>query len=252
MTALSAQKEAPGDEVDKETAAQARKKADKLAYFLGPGGYDDEILLEALRDLQQKWLRPGPVADLSAGKETPADKIDKQTVSQTLKKAHQVALFQGSFVDEILLEALRDLLRKTLRPIFSHFQIVSAGDGSAPLEFQRITLNKLGQGFDGIRFKTPPGERNCDLDWEFVYSRGGSLLGWFIVPKEGTLEGFTTLESFDRPRIPGLDTPSKYRLIVQPLHGGRLQPGKEYLIWFAFRNERPADILVRLELTPAK
>ena len=92
---------------------------------------------------------------------------------------------------------------------------------------------------------------NWNMNWEFVYPQKPSFSHWYILPRQGTMQGFRTFSNSTDYEEKGADLPKPNRRIVQPLQEGNLQPDSEYIIWFAFRNESPADFYIRIGLTPA-
>jgi hypothetical protein len=111
----------------------------------------------------------------------------------------------------------------------------------------KCTFNNLGGRFDGIRFKTPPGE-TVHLNWMLAYPPKCYNFEWFILPMKGKMTRFT---GGGRPQGPfaNVPWPDNYSVIQQSLDNG-LRGGEEYVIWFAFHYDQPAEFYVALNLFP--
>lgn len=140
----------------------------------------------------------------------------------------------------------------TLQGVAGEFAEVKPEEATKPKAFEKVTLNADGQKLDAIRFKTPAGKANFDLNWEFVYPKDGGVKGWNIIAREGTVDGFKTFSSKANFAEKGVDLPKENKQVTQKLTGGKLKPETEYVIWFTFDGDKPADVHVRLALTPAK
>lgn len=121
-----------------------------------------------------------------------------------------------------------------------------------PEKYTQRTLNARKKKLDALRFTTPPGKANWDLRWEFVVAEPFGFNSWYILPREGTMNGFRTFQSMRNHEEPGAGLPAVNRRVVQSLDGGALKPGADYVLWFAFEDEDAADFHVRIGLTPAK
>jgi hypothetical protein len=119
-----------------------------------------------------------------------------------------------------------------------------------PAKYTPLTLNGSRTWLDAIRFHTPAGKAAWDLDWEFVVPAGVHVQ-WYIIPRTGKMQGFTTFHSENNYQEAGANLPAKNYRVVQPLHGGILQPASEYIIWFRFGTNVPLDAHIRMGLTEA-
>ena len=75
---------------------------------------------------------------------------------------------------------------------------------------------------------------------------------WQITPVNGTLRvGFE--DRYHGPRALFKNVPDEGRtdLALQFLDGKKLQPSGDYLIWFAFADEKPADLRLAIAFVPA-
>lgn len=131
------------------------------------------------------------------------------------------------------------------------FTKVELKESGSTEKFVRVTLNQHGTSFDGIRFTVPPGEAR-DLAWAFARLERRTFSHWYIIPRTGEMNGFRQI-FYGGPGMKGVpweESVLPYRVTLQPLSGGELKPGEEYLIWFSFYDQRPLDLYVLLKLVP--
>lgn len=140
----------------------------------------------------------------------------------------------------------------TLQGVAGQFQEFTPEEAAKPKTFQKVTLNADGQKLDAIRFKVPAGKANFDLNWEFVYPKDAGLKSWGIIAREGEMDGFKTFATKANFTEKGVELPKENKQVSQKLTGGKLKPEAEYVIWFAFDGDKPADVHIRMALTPAK
>lgn len=136
-----------------------------------------------------------------------------------------------------------------LQSVAARFREVPiAGEPGKPL-WHKLTLNTRGKKLDAIRFRVPEGEAR-GMAWAFVPP--ANLAGWYIIPTSGEMEGF---ERFFRPsarKVLGAKSPEGAKqVLLQSLGASSLEPGGEYLLWFRFRDEKPAPLYVTIALPPA-
>jgi hypothetical protein len=105
-----------------------------------------------------------------------------------------------------------------------------------------------GRYYDGFRFTAPTGG-SPDLVWSYLPVRT-PFQGWFILPMTGGLKvGFEDWyhvspgQASDGGRDP--------QFVVQFLSGRKLQPGREYFIWFGSDTNRPVELQVALRFAAA-
>lgn len=115
--------------------------------------------------------------------------------------------------------------------------------------WHKLTLNARGKAIDAIRFRVPVGEPR-DLVWAFMPP--ATLTGWYILPTTGTMNGFT---QFGRPSAQSVlgkaAPPGVSRVLLQSLAATNLEPGAEYIVWFRFKDEKPAPLHLAIALLPA-
>jgi hypothetical protein len=140
----------------------------------------------------------------------------------------------------------------TLQGVAGQFSEVTPEEAAKPKTFQKATLNADGQKLDAIRFKVPAGKSNFDLNWEFVYPKDAGLKGWGIIARDGTVDGFKTFATKANFNEKGADLPKENKQVSQKLTGGKLKPEAEYVIWFSFDTDKPADVHIRMGLMPVK
>ncbi len=139
----------------------------------------------------------------------------------------------------------------------AEFPLVPVTQGDTPARVGTILLNQRpevfanNQAFDAVRFRTPK-DPGLDLVWAFVAPQGWRH--WYILPVEGTMEGFQNWLNADRAYA-GFTFDSERPLTLQTLSADRLKPDTEYLIWFSQQNhvpDRDAPLQLALHFAPGK
>jgi hypothetical protein len=148
-------------------------------------------------------------------------------------------------------DAAGKVFRQAAQAAAEAFTKVELKPSGGTEQFVRLTLNQHGAGFDGIRFTVPAGAPR-DLAWAFAGLPHGVPDLWYILPRAGEIRGFQTFYRGGpgMKDVPWAETVIDYRIFLQPLTGGELQPGQEYLIWFRYYHSRPQDLYVMLRLVP--
>lgn len=131
------------------------------------------------------------------------------------------------------------------------FTKIELKESGSTEKFMRVTLNKHGTRFDGIRFTVPKGEAR-DLAWSFASLPKHKPSNWYILPRVGVMKGFSRFfqPSSGIKGAPWAESAVPYSVYAQPLTGGELKPEQEYLIWFNFLDAQPKDIYVLIKLVP--
>jgi hypothetical protein len=148
-------------------------------------------------------------------------------------------------------EMLGKQFRDALQKIAADLPEISPERG-VPKKYIKLTLNKAKKGIDAFRFRIPEGKATWDLSWEFIHSSDTRVRSFYIIPREGTMQGFESFRPSQDYQEEGADLPKKNLRIVQSLQGGRLKPGGEYIIWFVPRDNEPIELHIRMGLTEAK
>jgi hypothetical protein len=131
------------------------------------------------------------------------------------------------------------------------FQLVDASTEPGQGAWTVVTLNARGKRIDGVRFRVPEGEKR-DLLWAFAQPK--ALAQWYVVPVEGRMPaGFRSFKKVKATALFGNDAAEPDAPgVLQALAGDNLEPGKEYVLWFMFRDEAPAEVPMALALLPAQ
>jgi hypothetical protein len=135
-----------------------------------------------------------------------------------------------------------------LQAVFAQFPLLNpATNKQDKLTFQTLKLNEPliidGINFYGFRLKIPKRTNQEDFVWAFPEPKPRFF--WFIIPRTGIMSGF---HEFNREPMKSFkDLGSLFpvnanRLIIQGLSGDELEEGQEYLIWFAFAQQKPNQI----------
>jgi len=178
---------------------------------------------------------------------------DKLKAAEAIAKDRSAYLqARGGLEDATYLEYNKKFT-KALQAAAQSFPLVETQAPSTAGQFRKFTFNTSGVGLDGFRFKnTSQDARN--FGWVFARAQPNNVTEWYIVPVEGELEGFGEFwqrsgEYENAPWKASTKTKS-FGAIAQSLTGAKLLPGKEYIIWFRFKDQKPEDVYVRFDLFP--
>ena len=135
-----------------------------------------------------------------------------------------------------------------LQSVAPRFREVPASPEAGRPLWHKLTLNARGKKLDAVRFRVPEGEAR-GMAWAFIPP--ANLSGWYIIPTSGETTGF---QKFFRPsagKILGAKAPEGAKQVyLQSLGAAHLKPGGEYLLWFRFRDEKPAPLYLTIALPP--
>ena len=137
---------------------------------------------------------------------------------------------------------------KPLQSVAPRFREVPTSPEPGKPVWHKLTLNARGKKLDAIRFRVPEGDAR-GMVWAFVPP--ANLGGWYIIPTAGEMDGF---KKFFRPsaqKVLGAKAPAgSKQVLLQSLGAVHLKPGGEYLLWFRFRDEKPAPLYLTIALPP--
>ena len=148
----------------------------------------------------------------------------------------QVALLPAQ--DEGADWARRD---QQLQAAFLQFPLLTpATNSDGQPEFQKLPAESPvvidGTDYYGFRFEVPRRTHAEDFVWATLQPQ--FLIGWYILPEKGTMDGFEAYryiaKSTYRSTSKLLPAPLR-RLIIQSLDGDSLKDGGTYLIWWSLR-----------------
>ena len=137
-----------------------------------------------------------------------------------------------------------------LQSVAPRFREVPAAAEPGKPRWHKVTLNSRGKKIDAVRFRVPEGEPR-GMAWAFVPP--ANLAGWYILPASGEMkQGF---RKFFRPgarQVLGAKAPpGAKQVLLQSLGADHLEPGGEYILWFRFKDEKPAPLHLTIALPPA-
>lgn len=143
-------------------------------------------------------------------------------------------------------------LAETIQHAATRFpELTPLGEGQpfawSPLKLNVNPVEIGGRYYDGFRFTTPK-EGSPDLVWSCQVG-GKSFEGWFILPLTGGLKvGFEDWYHVS----PGAksDGSRDPQFLAQFLSGKKLEPGREYFIWFGNDTNRPINLQLALRFAP--
>ena len=140
---------------------------------------------------------------------------------------------------------------------------VPATTGPEPLKWTTLTFSENGEKSGAVRFSENGGQfgavrflssldKPADLRCCFVVEGKPFRREWGIVAAQRKLPyGFEVFQS-DRNVVLGVDgIPDRNAVYLQPLDGGVIQPGAQYILWFAFKHTKePVDLHMAIRLEP--
>jgi hypothetical protein len=132
---------------------------------------------------------------------------------------------------------------------FQNLPVLAGGESFhwSPLKLNTKPVEIGGRFYDGFRFTAPPKE-TFDLVWSFSPART-PFQGWFILPMKGGMKvGFEDWYHVE-PLPPGAAAEPGDR-VVQFLSGRKLEPGREYFIWFGSDTSQPVELQAALRFVP--
>ncbi|NOS68935.1 MAG: hypothetical protein HOP33_03300 [Verrucomicrobia bacterium] len=134
-------------------------------------------------------------------------------------------------------------------------------DGPQLAKLQRlpVTSNMFdyqGRHYCGFSFTTPEW-LDGDLQWMHILAKtevqkdfSTADFEWYIVPKSGRMKGFRNFSRLSVSNYPQLKQrfPHTQTMFLQGLPKDYLEPGKEYAIWFGFKDADLPDIAYALTI----
>lgn len=141
-----------------------------------------------------------------------------------------------------------------LQSVAGAFQAVEVNTTPGQARWQQVTLNRLGKKVDAVRFRTPAVDAKgklADMSWVFAFPKD-SVQVWYICPVEGQMQGFQNFFKLKPGGLKDTPVPADHGVVAQRLAANRLKPDTEYLLWFTFASDRPADVHVAISFVPQK
>jgi hypothetical protein len=138
----------------------------------------------------------------------------------------------------------REKLDVLVRKLATHFPLVPVVEGVGGTNlFFKVELNRHKTGFDGVRFKVPPGplrEFTCVM----AIPKEARPVRWYYTSLEGVVSGGVVTEASEGRRPDGSYFGARYDrfvpwgkdgddIITITQFGPTLDGGMEYVIWFA-------------------
>lgn len=136
---------------------------------------------------------------------------------------------------------------ESIRSIADEFPVLEVSTDNQ-VKWQTIKINDTGVGFAAIRF-TSPLDAPADMHWVFVLPPD-AIEQWYIVPREGTMDGFRNFENYYDLSLPDVSLPASNLAVFQELLEGQIQPGREYILWFGLNSSEAVELRVALHLEP--
>jgi hypothetical protein len=140
-----------------------------------------------------------------------------------------------------------------LQRCFSNFPVRIPNTGSAEGTYQWVGFTNDPVVVDGelyyaFRFKSP--EFPARLSWSFIRNLNMSPVSWYIVPRQGVMQGFRRIDRtvYGLNSVPGL-TRADDVTHFQNLPAASFKPSEEYLMWFSPHHGLPSGIMVSLNFS---
>jgi formylglycine-generating enzyme required for sulfatase activity len=141
-----------------------------------------------------------------------------------------------------------DRFTGSLRAIAAELPEVTVTTGEQPLHWNTVSLNQTGIQLDAFRFRSPL-SGPADMHWVFVVPE--QLGTWYILPVNDSMSGFRSFQLDWNIDLDGGALPPGNTAVFQPLLGGQIRPGTEYIVWYAPPDEQKHDMKVAIRLSPA-
>jgi hypothetical protein len=145
-----------------------------------------------------------------------------------------------------IIQAMSELLRARIDKLPV---VIPARHPLDTIEQQSLTLNRDavvvdGQRFDGMIVTTPAGK--ASFAWAFVAP--ANTASWYILREKGDMKGFANFLKRPRSQLPlaaALKPESVADVTFQKLDSSALSPNERYIIWFRFKDDKPAALTLR-------
>jgi hypothetical protein len=161
---------------------------------------------------------------------------EKPVVSPELRKAlRENFSYRASLLDSV-------------RKLAGEFPEIPVNTEPGKEKWTRVVLNRSGEKFDCVRFRTPK-DKPMDMRWAYV--RAVDLpVSWYIGRVDGTpMRGFRSFVMWDAAQIPiarGPGDGGAHTFCMQELPADRLEPDKEYVIWFRAHSFDPVPMSIAI------
>ena len=212
--------------------------------------------------LPVKSLAPALTALLVAGSATAFQRAASrrprpgQTSRRYLREAHELYGKLLKRDDQAAYSTAVERFRRVILKARSGFEEVS-GETGERARYVKVGLNSRGNGFDGLRFRTPSLGKEYRLFVDVVVpgntEETSNLIGTNIMPVEGD---YLSLRSYGKDtdlRTPGVNLPAENTHMSLRLGTGiRLRAGADYVFWFNFRSDQPTPTFLRVRLEPVQ
>lgn len=193
-----------------------------------------------------------------ADSEPHGGEIDQALLIETLNEAKAVRV-EIDGIDEDTAEKNNLLLhfQELIQSVGSSFQEVTTTSGALsqealderPLPLTRVELSSLPTGVNAFRFKAPEEASTYEMQWVFAVPH--VHFGWYIIPAEGEMEGFSNFYPRTDTDLGIEGLPAHNYFIQQSLRGGKIKGGQEYIVWFSFPKDQDFNAWVWVDLTPS-
>lgn len=123
-----------------------------------------------------------------------------------------------------------DEFHDTLQSVANDLPKIELSTKPHEVVWNPLRIFKDALGFCAFRFSSPL-EVPADMYWSFCLN--DSSINWYILPVAGRMQGFNSYRFINHASFVDRTAPDCDHTYVQSLKGGQIQPGQEYIIWFA-------------------
>lgn len=200
--------------------------------------FDEESLTAGEAIAEAPAPRSPNVPNEPSPTKTPAPKPDSKKLAEALAESPPTG------------NTIKSSQLRLLRRMVDHIPEVTVSTEIGKPQWHTFEVNKHGAGMDAIRFRSPL-DVAADMYWVFV-TPADKNTGWQIIEAEAYEAGlFRTLFVDKNLHFDSVELPLSNAVIAQPLTGGVIKPGKEYIIYFTPTVNEPVKISATICLQPA-
>lgn len=205
----------------------------------------EETSVEAVRE------PPGEKkVQIESGAAKPRRDTDPKQPVNLKRKAHELRSRLDSGGDPT--GKINAEFEETVRALRPALQRIKINREYGTNRFQKFVLNEDGAGFDGVYFRAPEGNKPYEMVWLFGLPVTSSVSGWYILSVKEPTAQFRRFQRLNSPsyfdQLPWSQLDEEHVSIIQPLRGGQISPGREYIIWFQIQSDQPFNMFAAINL----
>ena len=141
---------------------------------------------------------------------------------------------------------LDDDLAQNLQPVLSELPVLEVSTKPAVTKWNRLTLNRLGERFDVVRFHTPA---DGPVDLNLCFYSESAVRDWNVLPLTEPQKNRGNFDVEWNVKVEGLDLPEENKLTFYADRRG-FQPDTDYCLWFQFLDTERHQLSIAMSLLP--